>query len=304
MRIGFFNNQIDNRGTGNAVFDYADYNEKILGNESVILTYKNGAHDKLAIQRYLDRFNAIYEHPYPELRLDALYHIKSGKNDGAFKSFSPYLVHSVFDNQPHGNIYATVSSWLGTQYNLPYVPHIVSLPEHMDSLRTDIGIPESAIVFGRHGGADTFDIPWAWDAIKRVTDERDDVWFLLMNTNVPDLELNQHVVFVNPTANPYHKRAFINACDAMIHARLRGETFGIAVGEFAICGKPVISYLDSPEKAHLKELGPHGLYYHDERMLYLVLDSFVPQTRQPLYTQYTPEKVMAKFKEVFLDGLN
>ena len=37
-----------------------------------------------------------------------------------------------------------------------------------------------------------------------------------------------------------YKVKFINTCDAMIHARAMGETFGLAVAEFSKKNKPVI----------------------------------------------------------------
>jgi len=127
-----------------------------------------------------------------------------------------------------------------------------------------------------------------------------------MNTEEPNVELADpsRVFFLGPTVNPYYKRVFINTCDAMIHARQRGETFGIAVGEFSICAKPVFTYSQSPEKAHIEELGEWGIYYEDEESLFAQLISFYKDAEQPpLYTQYTPELVMEQFKEVFLDGL-
>lgn len=306
MRIGFLNNQIDNRGTGNAMFDYAHYNEEILGNESIILTYQLGPHDERAVRRYQERFGNVYNPEYiDKMQLDALYHIKSGQDDGAFKSYSPYLVHSVFDNNPHGTVYATISEWMATRYNLPYVPHIVNLPEPAINLRDSLGISKDAIVFGRHGGLDTFDIPWVWSAIKRVLEARSDVWFLMMSTNPPDEDLGNRVVFVEPTAVPAFKSSFIEACDAMIHARQRGETFGIAVGEFASRGKPVVTWSGSGEKAHIQELGSGALLYHSEDNLFEILDSFVPgYVISQGYHNFTPDKVMKKFKEVFLDGIN
>lgn len=306
MKVGFLNNQIDNRGTGNAMFDYAHYNEEILGNESLIYTFYKGAHDKLASARYIERFGTIAL--AEEIRVDkpdVLYHITSGKRDGNTQSYSPYCVHSVFDNEPHGDRYATISKWMGERYSLPFVPHIINLPNVSDSIRDQIGIPKDAIVFGRHGGVDTFDIPWVWEVIELITRERKDIWFLFLNTAIPDMDLeNRNVIFISPTANPYQKKAFINTCDAMLHARARGETFGIAVGEFAISGKPVITCADSGEQAHIQELGEHGLYYQDFRSLYMILDSFVPYDTPPLYSDYTPKKVMAKFKEVFLDDFS
>lgn len=303
MLVGFLNNQIDNRGTGNAMFDYAKYNIEILGNMSIIYTFSKGAHAKLAVSRYLERFKEIrLVDDIAEDKPDVLYHITSGKVDGNTQSYHPYVVHSVFDNEPHGDRYATISKWMGERYSLPYVPHIIDIPDVTDSLRVQIGIPETAVVFGRHGGADTFDIPWVWDTVKKISDERSNVWFLFMNTDIPDIELNERCVFIGPTANPYQKKMFINTCDAMLHARARGETFGIAVGEFAISGKPVLTFSDSGERAHIEELGKYGLYYQDEKSLYMLIDSFVPEPIPPLYTDYTPEKVMTKFTEVFLDG--
>ena len=37
-----------------------------------------------------------------------------------------------------------------------------------------------------------------------------------------------------------HKSQFINSCNAMLHARSRGETFGAAIGEFSIHPKTII----------------------------------------------------------------
>jgi len=50
------------------------------------------------------------------------------------------------------------------------------------------------------------------------------------------------------------KARFFATCDIMLHARLHGETFGLAVGEFAVLGKPVITFAGSRERAHLEML--------------------------------------------------
>ena len=308
MKIGFLNNQIDNRGTGNAVFDYARYNEEILGNISRLYTFRDGAHDKAALIKYAERFHEVrfIEDGYKDV--DVLYHIKSGENDARAIDI-PYLVHSVFANDPHGTRYAVVSKWAGEKTSLPYVPHIVASPKNVHSnLRDRLDIPASAVVFGRHGGLDTFDIPWVWNAVNDAMIEKDDVFLILMNTAVPNSTIIAHperVKLIDPTVIPLYKEMFINTCDAMLHARARGETFGIAVAEFAIRAKPVLTYALSGEQAHLQELGGYSLLYHDEDSLYEQLIGFnksvvVP----PLYAEFTPQNVMAKFKEVFLDGLD
>ena len=299
MKIGFLSNQLDNRGTGDALYKYAHYNETILGNESVIFTnFGASGEDPDAVRRFVERFEVFNTGKIPRNYLDALYHIKSGYNEG-FDPHIPYLVHSVFDNDPHGTVYATVSPWMGTRFGLEYVPHIVELADTNENFRKVMEIPEDAIVFGRHGGADTFDIPFVKDVISLYVQKHPNVYFLFLNTD--KFVDHERVIHMPASVDPIYKRLFINTCDAMIHARSRGETFGLSVGEFAIAGKPVVTYSESHEKAHLQELGNFALTYSGPTALELRLDAVM---RGPMiswgYGQYTPENVMKKFDEVFL----
>ena len=45
----------------------------------------------------------------------------------------------------------------------------------------DVVVPKDSIVFGRHGGEDSFDIPWVQQAVVEMAEERPDIWFLFMN---------------------------------------------------------------------------------------------------------------------------
>lgn len=307
MKIGFLSNQLDNRGTGDALYKYAHYNEELLGNTSSIFTYfGNPATDKEAQDRFIKRFGGVYNVSDGNFNdIDALYHIKSGYDDGFRPPNNiPYLVHAVFDNQPHGTVYATISPWMGERFNLPYVPHIVELFDTSNNFRERWDIPEDHVVFGRYGGLDTFDIPFVWRIIDNVLRTYPNTHFIFMNTNEPDLPwVTEHprIKFLPGTVDPYTKRVFINTCDAMLHARSRGETFGLSVGEFAVAGKPVITFSESPEKAHLQELGPFALTYKDNETLFTQLSKVI---QGPMvswgYGNYTPYNVMRKFDEVFL----
>jgi len=305
MKVGFLNNQIDNRGTGNAIFDYAHYNEEILGNESVIITLDTQPRDQLMETRLLDRFGKIFSTNTGAygLGLDVLYHIKSGAD--ATPKFQDqrirYVSHGVFECPTDGDRRAVVSYWLSGRCSVPCVPHIVSLPSHTMDIRSSLGIPKDAIVFGRHGGSDSFDISWVWESIGAILDRRDDIYFLFVNTEgIPhEIANNRHMLQAPPFSDPHDKRTFINTCDAMLHARGSGETFGISVGEFAICGKPVITYGGSHEMAHLMEL-PYAEKYYDKEELIDILLNFRPYEVKG-YVEYSPRTVMRIFKEVFLD---
>jgi hypothetical protein len=88
----------------------------------------------------------------------------------------------------------------------------------------------------------------------------------------------------------------------MIHARNRGETFGIAVGEFALAGKPIFTWGDSRERAHLTELGSEAVIYWDEESLFKKMYNYQRGEYETIhaYHSFGPQNVMNKFKEVFL----
>ena len=304
MRVGFLAQQLDNRGTGNALFDYAYYNEKILGNKSLIYTFRDADHNAAAVDRFT-RYFPIVVNPHPLTNaVDVMYHIKSGEDDGMRFPRTHYVVHAVFSaRQRHGNVYAAVSQWLGGRDGVPWVPHIVNLPYHTNNLRTQLGIPDESIVFGRHGGYDTFDIGWVWGVIQEIVEKYPDKYFLFMNTEKPKSINHKNIIFLPETTAEIDKRRFINTCDAMLHARLRGETFGIAVGEFGSCGKPIFTYELSNERAHIDELRNFGhdeYFYKTEATLYKLITAFT-RTEVFSYTSFYPDKVMTRFKNIFLD---
>lgn len=304
MQVGFLNNQIDNRGTGNAIFDYAHYNETLLGNQSVIYTLRNNPTSIYMLHRLINRFGTVYsiDDPREVDNVDVLYHIKYGNDDGLrTRRGVLYAVHAVFAVEPHGDRYAAISEWLAGD-RVPFVPHIVHTTRHTGDLRKKLGIPQDAIVFGRHGGRDTFDISWVWEAIHNVLNYRDDIYFLFANTDNGYRGNKKNVIFVDELSSPEQKTLFINTCDYMLHARHRGETFGIAVGEFAIKGKPILTWDGSGERAHLSELAGGALPYANQQQLEGILQILKKPVVQRAYTDFTPHKVMQKFKNVFLRG--
>lgn len=313
MRVGFLSNQLDNRGTGNALFDYAHYNETILKNESKIFTFASAQHNALASERFKTRFGeyTLINGPADIRDIDVLYHIKYGTDEG-FRAPRGirYAVHSVFEIQPHGDRYAAVSSWLSRQGGkVDFVPHIVESEFSVDDYREYLGISAGTVVIGRHGGYDTFDIPWIWEAIQDCIRVMPWVYFLFINTQAPSIIMRdggERVIFMSEKSG-VDKRLFLNTCDAMLHARKRGETFGLAIGEFASLGKPVMTYALSGERAHIEELGDEGLYYLDSEDVYghiynLSSTSYLKEAApQVAYRSFTPHYVMDKFKKVFLD---
>ena len=117
-------------------------------------------------------------------------------------------------------------------------------------------------------------------------------------------DLHPNIIHLDATYDLEEKSAFVNACDAMIHARSGGETFGCAVAEFSMCNKPVITFRNSGEKSHLEILDNRAITYDNLNELYDILRDLKTYTIHndyyKAYDNYSPTIIMKKFKDIFL----
>jgi len=318
-KIGFYLPHLDLQGTGVSLYDYAFFNQSLLGNKSIMFYDEQhpATHPlvKEKFQKTLETFSVPGRENMSALaslcnknKVDALYFSKCGRrDDGRYVEDIPTLIHvNGVQYEPHGTIYAYVSKWLSeycSKSTAPYVSHIINLPETDDTLRTKLNIPKDAIVFGRTGGTYSWNIPFVNDVIKEIVNLNNNYYFLFVNTT-PFIQ-HERVLFIEPFTDLLLKRKFINTCDAMIHARQEGESFGIAVGEFSFCNKPVITYSQSPEKNHLVTLGDKGLYYNDYSTLKSIFmnPGLFFNRDFNAYKNYTPQKIMHYFNEIFIKKL-
>lgn len=319
MKVLFHENQLSYRGTSVALFDYAYYNEKLLGNESVIVYNRTNPNtNSFALQRFMQHFKVVSYDDISELDTiiksiepDVFYAIKSGENDLINTNLCKMCVHTVFKvYEPHGDVYAYVSEWLANHMHKgsQFVPHMINIPDSDESLHEELNIPRNAKVFGYYGGKDSFDIKFVQRTVKQLASLDGNCYFIFMG--VDDFTIPKYfwqrkkeyknIKFLPANSDLLFKVKFINTCDAMLHARMRGETFGIAIGEFAMKDVPIITYSESAEKAHIDILGDHAYYYHDKKSLIKIITSSLTVSAKVKYVEFSPEKVMRKFEQVFL----
>jgi hypothetical protein len=311
LTIAFHDNCLGERGTTTALFDYALYNETVLKNKSIILFNASNSNDKNVVEKFTRVFkDRVYGYYFWQLvddilqkeNCDILYLMKYGNDDGKLSKVCKNVVHCVFEsNQPHGDVYASLSSSvLGIRREI--VPYMVNLPTHDLNMRQELNIPEDAIVLGRYGGYEQFDIPFVHEAIRKVVKNNKKIYFLFANTRPFTESLN--IIYLDKIYNLDHKVKFINTCDAMIWAREDGETFGLSIGEFCIKGKAIIAkkcgYLE-----HYNIMGDTAIWYENESDLVCLLEGltkdFLKSKRSHAYDKYSPENVMQIFKKVFID---
>ncbi len=216
------------------------------------------------------------------------------------------MIHAVFGQtlfDVHGSSYAYVSEWLSQKYScgmVPFVPHIVVPPSARieTSLRQQFNIPNQAVVFGGYGGAESFDIGFVkQQVIPHLLDIKDDIYFLFMNFR-PFIS-HPRVFFMPKAVDVEAKQRFIDSCDAMLHARQLGESFGLAIAEFSAQHKPVFSYRYSPDTCHHKVLRDSIILYASPYELISKILSFkkasLPNPAAGRYLAFTPDYAMERF---------
>ncbi len=341
MKVAFHCPLADERGVSQAIFSYAHHNERLLGNRSLVIT-PGGVKEDQFLQRFRERFEVFTYSSVEEIepylidqRVDLFYVLTHGNTRKVpvyLPSSCRTAVHCVFRScTPCGDIYACISETVNRRSgtSVPVVPHIVESPEGQDDLRAELGIPADALVVGRHGGLATFNLSFVHRAVERVLEMRADIFFVFLNTK-RFMPPHPRVIHL-PRAVGNQKWAFVNTCDAMIHARRDGETFGLSIGEFSRCNKPVLTWamprgwshplfrlsravaglfsskMRLPRRqpdAHLEILGDRALIYHSGRDLEGLLLALDGETLRAgdwdaHSGRYSPEPVMELFARCF-----
>lgn len=316
MKVLFHTNTINYRGTTVAVTDYARYNQDILGNESIIaynssLGYEKdmGSEQTVIDDLKSQGFNVIgykkgdLEGIIDKEGVDQAYFIRAGEKE-ELPTNCKTSVHAVFQyNEPHGDRYAYISKWLSDEMSegqIPYVPHIVDLPEPVKDYRGAFNIRADQTVVGRIGGYYTFDIPFVKGYIKDMVSKTDKFVFLFASTEPFIKHPNVH--FINEFQSLQKKANFINTCDCMIHARQRGESFGLSIAEFLSLNKPVIAWNNGHDRNHLEMLKHSETLYNDINDLNYIFNNLgdFKEDWSVRVQDFKPEPVMKKFNEVFL----
>ena len=328
MKVLFHSEQLNYRGTTNSILDYARYNQEILGNESAIV-YDQSNPEGIdvgsvpsvieALQKQFPVYTYSNEEELNRLaeKYDFCYSQRAGllidnltQKRNPLVTSTKFGVHCVFQwYGPHGDVYAYISKWLSTavahRYYAPvkpHVPYIVDLPPPNEDFRTRLGFPKDKFIIGRIGGFNTFDLPHVHKTVMRVAEERNDILFVFANTQ--RFGNHPNIFYVEPFFNPQLKSNYIQMCDAMLHGRELGESFGLSIAEFLFHNKPVLAWNGGFDRNHIEMLdGKNLLYSNNERELYRMIVGLrdrPPADYRSIVSCYSPKRVMEQFDRVFL----
>jgi hypothetical protein len=317
MKIAFLSNKLTLRGTEITLYNFADYNEKYLGNTSVIITrdyYKLGDARGIHIDAYnkfLKRFPVFYYVEQPDIEeiiaregIEVLFIEKAGSWEGLIARNCFNIIHCVFSaRQPHGQVYSAIHEFINedSQTNVPIIPYMAIVEDSSEDLREELNIPKDAIVFGTYSGKECFDI----DYIRKVVED------IGSNPAFPNIYFiflyieqfgppSDRIKFLPGTTDGIYKRKFINTCNAMLYGRDGGETFGLSCAEFSLCDKPVIGRAEEHSRAHLMILGNDMIKHTNYDELYEIVTQWPKHNKDVSnngYKKYTPAYVMDIFNQ-------
>jgi hypothetical protein len=317
--IGMHTEQMSLRGTEIAIFDYAKGCREILNIEPIIFYNIN---NKNNTQEVINKFKSLfYTIGYEEKKkidelieknkIEAMYMIKAGIDDNVNIQSVPIFVHAVFpviNFKYHGTVFNYVSKWLEEEYGgevIKHVPHIVELPGINDDLRNELSIPKTSLVFGCYGGTESFDIDFVkYKSIPTILNKNNNIYFIFMN--IKKEIYHERVIYIEGTSNIVIKEKFINTCNAMIHARRLGETFGLACFEFMYKGKPVITYKRSKQRNHLDVQNDENYMYSNSYELINIILNFNENKIEKMKwiniaSKFKQDKVMPIFNQNFIE---
>lgn len=325
-RIAFLLDRLLLTGPSVSLYNYAHYNETLLKNQSIVFTrpYDNIKQDTDSnpgvYERFSSRFPVVYYNDPSEIdnllrdqHIDVLYIMKAGSDEDNLSTTVCRCVIHCLDTSisPHGDVYAVIGPAVNerNKTSCPIVPPMIedvsdTGDDIQGDLRTHLGIPASAIVFGRYGSYESFDIPFVHECIDEW--KSPNVIFLCMNTK--PFTVNPQVIYLNGSCDPKVKKLFLRTCDAFLHAHQQGEAFGVACGEAMLCGKHVITYGQGRDTTHLQLLGRDAIVYSNKGELTTILHEFLRlkktrpmNVKKHLYaTALSPKNVMQIFQRTFL----
>jgi hypothetical protein len=312
-------NGLSFRGSEVALLDYMTFSESILGHKSILCLGKS-AYCEPSVLKLFAKFQIVrfenaenLESSLLSLGVHALYTMRATPINGLKLKKIPMLVHAVYNMNPSGNelVCAGVSQSVAeadVRGDKLFVPHMINLAESSANYRSALSIPANALVIGRHGGADTWDLPMAKEALLCILAKRDDVWFLFAVRPIILQDIaHPRVICLECFADPIIKRKFINTLDAFLHAQSMGETFGLSCGEASTANKPVITWNGGRCQEHLRILGNKCIKYNSADELFNILMKLdrldITKHDWKAYDEYSPAKVMSIFDRVFIGPL-
>ncbi len=230
-----------------------DYLKKTLGDEFVIpfSASTEKTNSSLGYKPLSTNFDEVIKKVSP----DIIHFARSGYYEWPFdKRVCPIQVETnifgFMDNTSfvdHSiSISETIKKIRGGNTEVIYNP-IPKPFNDMNDLRSELGIKPNTIVLGRIGRPDNF-TSISIDSVKNLKSIGVDFKYIIVGpcekvkNKIKENNLDENFILFETTNDDYFIHKFYNTIDIFAHYRSDGETFGTAIAQSMIYGKPVVTH--------------------------------------------------------------
>jgi glycosyltransferase involved in cell wall biosynthesis len=212
------------------------------------------------------------------------------------------------------------NAWLkkgGNVERSSVLPAPLDKPHTTENYRSELGIPNDAVVAGFHQRAD--DNIWSYIPLKAFSACQNPNWHFIMKggsalykKQAQELGL-KNIHFLPSDGDSMTVSKFLNTLDIFAHGRRDGETFGAVIAEAIIHSKPCLSHASvTGLNAQKETMGTAGLFAIDEKdyteKLYALFNDKNLRDRLTLEAQknsgtYSIENTIKSVVEVYAEVL-
>lgn len=236
------------------------------------------------------------------------------RDESGFCDYSLFISNYV--NRIHENVEGRCGIEHFSNYNKKgatvYIP--ISAPtQNKSDLRSELGIPSSAVVCGRIGSPANFH-PIALYAFKENQRSRPDIYFIIHSPCEETKKFvfnNQikNVIFLPQTNDIDKLEHFWNTLDIFCHYRSDGECFSAAIAEAMAHSLPIISHISNIYDAHIETIGNGGVVvytmgrYAIEMRVYIDSEAYRKHIGQQAFNifneKYEQSKVVKNIEGIY-----
>jgi len=305
LKVAFLCDELCNE-KNMALYNYALYCKKLYNNDSIIFYYKNC----LDINKFNFEFKCYEINNIIEIdniiianNITHLYYIITDTiNESALCNNAFNLLHllndieiNISNNKKY--IYSNFSDYSIINKEIPILYNILNNNIDTNNYRNDLDIPYNAIVIGRYGLYNEFNILEVYEAIIDILNSCDNIYFLFINTQ--PFHIHSRIIYID-NINIIDKIKYLNTCDAMIHAKIDGEIFSIEIAEFSLLNKPIITCnIPNINIGHINILQDKAIYYNNKDSLinifYKLKDILKLNYDWNAFKSFLPDEIMKNF---------
>ena len=345
IKILFYSHTIDFAGTWRSherillnldkdQFDvYVFYNPNLLNDRLDYIKDQLGKDKVIAFDASLDKESPITGYKYREtnfselaksMNFDIIHFARGGYYEWPFiERIAPLQIETnIFgfkDNSNFLDCSVTISNRVndirgGSDY-VVYNP--IPLPfESSDDLKSELNIPNNYHVFGRIGRKANFS-PIAIESLNIIKNMGYNFKYIIIGACeqainlINRLGLSDNCIILETTNDDEFIHRFNNTIDIFLHYRSDGETFGTAIAQAMIYGKPVISHFSgyNAQDEIIKDGGyvANNVNDYTEYLLKLLNDkeiyNSISNNAKERAMDFEESKIVKQWEEVYINKI-